>query len=259
MNISQVAAQLYTVRDHLATPPEIVKSLRKIRAIGYEAVQISSMGPMPEEEIVQLLKDEGLVCCATHEPAKEILDETDKVIERLNRLGCPLTAYGWPEGVDFSKHEQVETLTRKLDAAGAALMHAGQVLTYHNHALEFIRYQNAPILDYIFGHSDPHHLQAELDTYWVQCGGGDPVAWCRKMKGRLPMIHLKDYVATVENKGYFAEIGQGNLDWHAIIPAAEASGCKWFIVEQDTCPDDPFESLAISFRYLKNYVAGQKT
>ena len=36
----------------------------------------------------------------------------------------------------------------------------------------------------------------------------------------------------------------------AIIQAAESSGCKWFIVEQDVCPGDPVESLAISYAYV---------
>jgi hypothetical protein len=28
-------------------------------------------------------------------------------------------------------------------------------------------------------------------------------------------------------------------------------GCAWFIVEQDTCPGDPFDSLRQSFDYIK--------
>ena len=50
----------------------------------------------------------------------------------------------------------------------------------------------------------------------------------------------------------FEEIGSGNLDWKAIVAAAEKSGCKWFIVEQDAhwAKDDPFLSLTMSFDYL---------
>jgi sugar phosphate isomerase/epimerase len=47
------------------------------------------------------------------------------------------------------------------------------------------------------------------------------------------------------------EIGNGNLNWPAIIQAAEKSGCEWFIVEQDICPGDPFESIKISYDYIK--------
>ena len=36
-----------------------------------------------------------------------------------------------------------------------------------------------------------------------------------------------------------------------IVAVAEGSGCRWFIVEQDTCPGDPFESLRKSFEYIK--------
>ena len=49
----------------------------------------------------------------------------------------------------------------------------------------------------------------------------------------------------------FAEVGQGILDWKTIFEAAEAGGAEWYIVEQDTCQRDPFESLAISFNNLK--------
>ena len=59
---------------------------------------------------------------------------------------------------------------------------------------------------------------------------------------------MKDYIITEKNQPTFAGIGSGNLDWNGIVDAAESSGCQWFCVEQDTCPGDPFDSLAISFQ-----------
>jgi len=47
-----------------------------------------------------------------------------------------------------------------------------------------------------------------------------------------------------------AEVGEGNLDWEEIIKASEEAGVEWYLVEQDVCRRDPFESLAISFRNL---------
>jgi sugar phosphate isomerase/epimerase len=50
----------------------------------------------------------------------------------------------------------------------------------------------------------------------------------------------------------FAEIGEGNLNWPAIMEAARKGGVEWYLVEQDRSYDrDPFESLAISYRNLK--------
>lgn len=89
----------------------------------------------------------------------------------------------------------------------------------------------------------------ELDTYWVKRGGEDPVEYIRKLENRLPLLHIKDMESGEEQ--FFAEIGDGILDFPAIAQAAEASGTKWLVVEQDLCRRPPFESLAISYRNLK--------
>ena len=91
MKLNQVAAQLYTCRDLLKTPAEIAKTLRRVREAGYTAVQISGMGPIAEEELNAILDGEGLTCCATHENGAVILNETQKVIERLQKLRCSYT------------------------------------------------------------------------------------------------------------------------------------------------------------------------
>jgi sugar phosphate isomerase/epimerase len=146
----------------------------------------------------------------------------------------------------------VKAFAARLNAAGKVLHEAGCRLSYHNHHIEFRRVKKKPVLEWIFKYTDPQYLQAELDTYWVQYGGGDPVAWCKKLKSRLPLLHLKDYAIDTENKVVFAAVGAGNLNWKKIIATAEKSGCEWFIVEQDTCPGDPFESLKESFEFIRN-------
>ena len=256
MKINQVAAQLYTVRDFCQNAAALAATARKIRAIGYEAVQLSGIGPVAVPEIVRIMAGEGLTICATHEPSAVILDEPERAIDTLQQLGCRLTAYPWPQGVDFSDAASIDTLVRKLDAAGAKMRAAGLTLGYHNHDLEFQKFRGVPVLDYIYAQTNPRNLVAELDTYWVHFGGGDCVDWCRRLRSRLPFIHLKDYAMTRERQPAFAEIGQGTLPFSRIIPEAEASGCRWFIVEQDTCPRDPFESLQMSFDFLKaNFVS----
>ncbi len=250
MKRHQIAAQLYTVRDHLQTPTDIAQSLKKIRAIGYEAVQVSGMAPIEEAELMRILDGEGLTCCATHEATKLIVEEPQRVVERLQKLSCKYTAVPSPGAFELKTREQVLDYAKKIEAAGKVLYDAGQILTYHNHHIEFRRIEGETILETIYAQTDARYLQGEIDTYWVQNGGGDVVEWCEKLKNRLPLIHLKDYRITDDNKPDFAEVGQGNLNWNAIIPAAEQSGCEWFIVEQDTTPGDPFDSLKISFDYL---------
>jgi len=250
MKRHQIAAQLYSIRDFIQTPQDIATSMKKIRAIGYQAVQVSGMGTIEESELMHILDSEGLTCCATHEATKLIVEEPQRVVERLHRLNCKYTAVPSPGQFELKTREQVLEYSKRMDDAGKVLYEAGQVLTYHNHHMEFRRLEGELILDTVYAQTDVRYLQGEIDTYWVQYGGGDVVGWCEKLKGRLPLIHLKDYQITDDNKPDFAEVGQGNLNWSEIIPAAEKSGCEWFIVEQDTTPGDPFDSLKISFDYL---------
>jgi len=254
MKIEQVAAQLFTCREILKTPPEIAETLKRVRKVGYTAVQVSGMGPIAEEELKRILDGEGLTCCVTHEKADMIRQEPERVIERLKKLDCAITAYPHPAGVDMTDVSSVNRLIADLNSSGAKMAREGIALAYHNHAIEFVRIDGIPALEYIYRHSDPRYLQGEPDTYWIQYGGGDPVAWCRRLKDRLPVIHLKDYVYTVEDKPRFGEIGSGTLDFKAIVEAAESSGCRWFVVEQDQPSGDPVESLAQSFRYIQDHL-----
>jgi sugar phosphate isomerase/epimerase len=255
MKLDQVALQLYTLRDFTKTPKDVAATMKKVREIGYGAVQASAMGPIEEAEFLKILEGEGLTLCATHEPSDKLLDEPEQVAERLRKLRCKYTAYPSPRGVDFGSEASVEEWIKRLNHAGKVLHEAGQVLTYHNHHHEFRRLGGKTILERIFDQTDPRFIQGELDTYWVQHGGGDPVAWCQRLHNRLPLLHLKDYIVIEESKVTYAEIGNGNLDFKPIIDAAEKSGCEWFIVEQDTCPGDPFDSVRQSFEYIRDHLA----
>ncbi len=249
MKTSQLAAQLYTVRDLLKTPESTVRTLERIRAIGYTAVQVSgfSYDVLKEEALLAECRRIGLAICATHENGATILENPEAVIERLEKLDCKYTAYPFPGGIDFASEESVASLLDGLVAASTALAAKGKVLCYHNHHHEFRKLNGKVILERIYAETP---IQGELDTYWVQVGGGNPTAWVKKLAGRTPLLHLKDYVVNSENAVMFAEIGSGVLDFAEICKAADAGGCEWFIVEQDSCPGDPVDSLAVSFRYL---------
>ncbi len=219
------------------------------------ALQISGVGPIPEAELVRICAGEGLAICATHEDGRLIVDETQRVIDRLGALGTTYTAYP-ALNVPLTTMNEVWALAAKLDTAGARMHAAGQVLTYHNHTLEFRRFGGVATLQHLYDRTDPRHLQGELDTYWVAAGGESRVEWVTRLHGRLPLLHLKDY--GVDNKNTHAammEIGNGNLNWPGIIHAADRSGTGWFIVEQDVCPGDPFEFLRHRFAYRWRCIA----
>jgi sugar phosphate isomerase/epimerase len=250
MKIEQVGVQLYTIRDHLTTPEDYQESLQKIAEIGYKSVQVSGPRPFSEAEIASLCSEKGLVINSSHEEPELILEDPDKVVENLEAFGCRYTAYPFPKDIDLQSEDDLHRLIAGLEASGKVLAGAGKVLTYHNHDHELAMLKGVPVLEIIYGETDPQYLQGEIDTYWVHVGQSSPEAWCARLRDRLPLLHLKDCRMDEEGQPQFGEIGTGILDFRTIISTAEASGCQWFIVEQDTTPGDPFDSLEMSYRYI---------
>lgn len=252
MRRDQIAVQLYTLRDHLESRDSLVDTCRNVAAIGYRAVQVAAVdfAVVAPEEVRAICADHGLVICSAHDATGRILEDAEPMRRILDVLGVRHVSYPYPAGVDLGDEAAVDAMIRALDATGSALAADGITLAYHHHHLEFRHLGGRTIIGRIFERIPPERLDAELDSYWVQNGGGDPVAWCHAMAGRLTTIHLKDYVVNDRNQPTFAEVGHGNLDMPAIVRAAEASGCEWFIVEQDVCPGDPFDSIRMSFEHL---------
>jgi len=249
MKLKNVGAQLYTLRDFLKTPADIAKTLQQVRAIGYEVVQLSGLGPIEPQELKKILDDCGLWGCTTHDPADAILKDTDRLIEKLKILGAVTTAIPGV-GEEYRSAEGYKRLAHEANEAGGKLKAAGITLMYHNHGFEFQKYGDKIGLEILYDESDPELLQGEIDTYWVQYGGGNPAAWCRRLQGRMPVVHLKD-MTMLNNQPTMAEIGQGNIDFKEVCAACDRSGVTWFMVEQDTCQHPPQESLKLSYQYIK--------
>jgi sugar phosphate isomerase/epimerase len=247
----RIALQLWTLREQLQGTHDLARLFARVREIGYEHVQLGGLGSMPTARVKQWADAAGLGICATHEDAREIVEEPQKVADTLSALGCRYTAYPFPH-VPLDTLDQVFALADDLSRAGEVLRSRGQLLTYHNHALEFRKLGGKAILDWLYERSDPILLHAELDTYWVQAGGGDPAGYCARLSGRLPLLHLKDYAINPQNQPSTAPLGQGNLNFSTILREAMAAGCEWYIVEQDDGAGDRFDDIATSLRYLKS-------
>ena len=98
-------------------------------------------------------------------------------------------------------------------------------------------------------------VQFELDSYWVQAGGANPVSWFRKVNGRMDVAHFKDMrgcdnFSPVQT---MVPVGSGNLDWAALKLACEETAVKFAEVEQDNASDmdDPLSQMEISANNLK--------
>jgi len=251
MSASRIGVNLYSLRQYTQTPTDIAQTLHKVKQIGYDFVQISGIGPIDPKELRTMLDGEGLGVCATHIPYPDLRDKMDEVIEKHLIWGCKNCALG-ALPAELRNRAGFEQFAREGTEFGRKLAKAGLTFSYHNHHFEFERFDGRTGMEIIFDGSDPAFLGAEIDTYWVQYGGGDPVAWIRRLKGREPLVHFKDY-GIADMKPVFTEVGEGNLNWPAILSACKEAGVQWYIVEQDSSLRDMFESVAISIRNMKSW------
>lgn len=253
MGKAQVGAQLYTVRKFTQTAEALAETLQRVAQIGYRAVQLSALGPIPTAEVAKLVREAGLTVAATHVGWKALLEDTPGVIEGHNALGCRHVSIGGLPSEYYSL-EGLERFVRELEVLLPKLEVEGLVFSYHNHNHELAHYHGRPWLELLCEHTRRLPFNIELDTYWIQAGGGDPAAWIHACRGRIPLLHLKDMIITPQREQRFAEVGEGNLNWKAILAAASESGVQYLIVEQDNCYErDPFESLAVSYANLRKW------
>jgi len=254
MQLNQISVNLFSLREHLLTPDAFQESIARLAAIGFKAVQLSGVAVdlMSEAEFVRVCSDHGIAITSAHEPSVRLLAEPQWSIDRLKRLGVTDTAYPFPRDIDFGDAEALDRWLLQLDQAAHELRAAGITLSYHNHEREFARVRGKLIYERIFAETS---LSAEPDTYWIQMGGGDPLAWTKRWAtaNRLPLLHLKDVLITPNGETRFGELGRGTLNFAPIIAAAKAADCRSYIIEQDqTYGRDPFEAVGESFAYLRD-------
>jgi len=249
-----IAAQLYTVRDLLKekSEEEIRSVLTTIRDIGYSAIQISGIGEVTLEVATtyqKIASELDLDICATHFSLEYMEQNTELIIAIHTLWKCEYAGVGsMPE--ELRSSERLDEFVMRMNTLGKKLKEAGIWLIYHNHKFEFEKVKGMSWLEYFSEKFDSSCVQLEIDTYWVQAGGANPVTWINKVADKMGVMHLKD-MRIVKDEQQFAEIGQGNMDWVEILEAAAKAKVSYAAVEQDQFTDDPIESLRISFDYLK--------
>lgn len=249
MTDSVLAAQLYTLRDFTKTVEDIRATFARVRSLGYEAVQVSGMGAIEPEQLRDIAEETQLRIIATHIPYGRIVDEVDAVIAEHALWGCRHVAIGGlPQ--EYRNEEGFSRFAREASAAARPLIDAGLTFSYHNHSFELQRFAGRTAMQILAEESDPETFFFEIDTYWIQHGGANPVSWLHALKDRMHVVHLKD-MAMDGGKQLFAEVGEGNLEWDAILSACKRAEIEWYIVEQDTCLGDPFDSLKVSLDNLR--------
>lgn len=277
--MARIGVQASTVKTAFAElgPYE---AMRRIAEVGYRSVEMSQVAMTPEnvDQMRRAQEDHGVDVVALSAmlavppgiTGESLETHLDKIVGDCRALGTSILRIGMLPFDAMGSREKVLGFAHRAQELGGTLRAQGIDLYYHNHHVEFARFDGRLMLEMIADEAPDVGL--ELDVHWIQRGGMDPVKVLARYAGRVRLVHLKDYrigllpdsalglLAEGDMAGFmaafsglvqFAEVGEGTLDFRAIIEQALASGAEHLLVEQDdTYGRDPFESLALSRAHL---------
>ncbi len=261
-----LGAQLYTLRSVLPDNPGPI--LKDLAAIGYAEAEVLQAG---WDDMAPLVKDAGLKAVSIHiRPGvvtgdfggEQPMDQTTPQAAAEWAAGYGIEWFVMPYLPNDQRGETVDdykALAAKLNAAAEAAKVAGLGFAYHNHAFEFGPLGDTTPLDVLMSETDPELVKLELDVFWAKLAGHDPAQLIRDYGGRVALLHLKDLapgVTTQYQEGapaeWFKEVGNGVIDFAAVIQAAEENNAAHYFVEQDQTPGDPLDSLRQSYANLRS-------
>lgn len=250
-NNMEFGLNLYSIRTEVDTPEKFLATAQKLKDMGYSFLQCSGC-PYDVELYKKMTERTGMPVVLTHVGMNRIIDETDALMAEHEAFGCRSIGLGAMPGDCLKEDDAVVEAVAKLNVAAQRMQDKGFAFFYHNHNFEFRRMADGrTIMEYMIDEAPA--INFTFDTYWAQVGGVSILEYVRKLAGRIKCVHLKDYEIT-KSLGYrIAPVGNGNINFHDVIPAMIQSGAEYFLVEQDNAPDfdDTLGQVKQSIDYLK--------
>jgi sugar phosphate isomerase/epimerase len=270
-----VGIQLYTVNDLLQQ--DLPGTLHRLRAIGFGEVESFSFGGLTAANFRHMLDDAGLACPSAH--LHFDADRLDAVFADAHALGVhyvvasmlrpgsgalpyegePPAGYGRPmRAMTLEDAHQTAELANRL---GERAQRAGMQFVYHNHYFEFVPQQDGQIgYDILLRETDLKLVQFEIDCGWMSVAGRNPVDYLKAHPGRIPMIHVKDFLPAASPGDarigaalrLGSELGRGTIDYGPIFAAAKRTGLRHYFAEQEA----PFarmgqmQAAQVAYQYL---------
>lgn len=257
-----VGLQLYTIRDAMAA--DVPGTLKKLSDMGYKNLELASYadgkfyGYAPIE-LKKMANDMGMDIISSHasvEAAGITAENAKKMADAHAELGVKYCVQPWIN----DENRNIETYKKMIadwNEVGRIMKGVGIQFAYHNHNFEFKPVDGiVPYYDIFLAEMDADLITMELDMYWANKAGQDPVEMFNKYPGRFQLFHFKDMAQKSEPfydvvKDDITSVGAGLIDFKRIWDARETAGMKYMFVEDDNQGNGkPFEALETSISNL---------
>jgi sugar phosphate isomerase/epimerase len=248
-----IALQLYTLRDLLAQDYE--GTVRKVAEMGYVGVETANMFGGSPAAAAKLFSELRLTVSGVH-GALPLGDKKQEVIDTMGALNCKRLILAWQPAEKFKSLDGIKSVCDSLNQGAVVAKANGFQVGYHNHWFEYELLENRIPADVMLEYLDPD-VFLEVDVYWVQTAGQNPVEVIRRFDLRAPLLHIKDGPCQIEAP--MTALGEGVVDIPGVV-AAGAGSTEWLIVELDHCATDMMEAVNKSYKYLiaKGLARGSK-
>lgn len=270
-----VGIQLYGVRESMSKDFE--GTLRAIVEMGYEYVEFAGYYGRTSEQIREILGSLGLKCISVHQSPDFFDNDADAAAEFLRGFGVKYSIIPHYAPEKLPGNDAWAETSKMFSHVADVLHDHGMMLGYHNHDFEFVRIGDKYVHDRIMETIPADRFFPELDTCWLHYAGIRPEDKIAQFTGRVPVVHLKDFVCKslgggpvyelidangnsvksndrADNGFEFRPLGMGVQDFGTILAACEKAGTETVIVEQDSVYDGmtELEAARISREYLRN-------
>lgn len=259
----KIALNLYALRHHLKTDHQIIDALQHLKGMGYDAIQLSGMSDWTNDRIALIAstcRELGIEIAGTHPRLTSLESISTPLIEQHKMLHTKVLGIGsMPEKYNRQDLTHYQDFILSCHRYARLLSDQGITLTYHHHAFEFSKIQGLYPMDIILQTMHQSPLMLEVDVYWLQYAGINPITFIQKYHQHIAMLHLKDMkIAITGHWGtiqQFCPIGDGNIQYRQLISQLRALDIPWLIVGQDEFYGaDPYEELRRSLTFLKSII-----
>lgn len=237
-----IAVQLYSVREELAQ--DFAGTMRRIGAMGYTNVETAGFANVTARQAKAIFDSLNMTVMAAHLPLP-LGDMKNNVLDTVGLYGCEYLICAYLSADEyFQDVDAVKRASELLNEANVVAQANNLKLLYHNHWWESKMLDGKSAYQHLAGFTDDS-VGFEVDTYWVQTGGLNPIDIMNELGSRAPLLHIKDGAATTETA--MVALGDGVMDFDAIFAASQSD---WHIVELDRCDTDMMQAVEKSYQYL---------
>ena len=240
--MTQIAIQLYTLRDLDYSVPEL---LTRVGETPFEGVEFASFGESDPAAVRDTLDETGLGVAGAHVGIDALTESFEETVSRYRQVGCETFVVPYLDETRFETREAVGRTADELEDLADRLTDEGISLHYHNHDHEFVEVGERTAFDVLVEQTEG--VNFELDVGWVAAAGYDPVTLLDDLGDRVSLVHLKD-VRIDRRKP--VELGEGDVDIRGCVEAARRTDAEWLVYEHDR-PSDPRKSLEHGSKYLQ--------